>query len=201
MSSDNHPEDEDKVCLGVIIGARGLKGVLRIKSFTAEPTDVGAYGPLSDEAEEKTFELNVEGQAKGVVLAKAAGVSDRTAAEKLKGTRLYASRAVLPPPDEDEYYHSDLVGLRAEAPAGHLGTVRAVHDFGAGDVLELAGGDFGTVLVPFTKAAVPLVDLQGGRVVIDPPDGLLEPPEYPQEGHPQEGSPEAGQALEEKAGG
>ena len=160
-----------------MVGAQGLKGEVRIKSFTQVAEDVAAYGPLTDEAGTRRFEIAVAGQAKGVVIARVAGIGDRTAAEKLKGTRLYVERAKLPPPDEDEFYYSDLIGLVAEAPQGSLGTVRQVYDFGAGDVLEIAGGEFGTVMVPFTKAVVPVVDIAGGRLVIDPPDGLLEPPE------------------------
>lgn len=172
---------DTRVCLGVVVGARGLKGDLRIKSFTQRPEDIAAYGTLEDEAGDRRFALSVSGQAKGVVIARAKGVDDRTAAEKLKGVRLYVDRSVLPPPDEDEFYLSDLIGLRAEGPDGDLGTVRTVADFGAGDVLEITGGGFGTVMVPFTKAIVPVVDIAGGRLVIDPPEGLLEPP--PPEAH------------------
>lgn len=155
-------------------GAKGLAGEVRIKSFAQVPEDVAAYGPLTDEAGTRTFQVTVTGQAKGVLTARIKGVADRDGAERLKGTRLYVDRAQLPPPEEDEFYYSDLIGLAAEAPDGDLGTVRAVHDFGAGEVLEIAGGAFGTVLVPFTRAMVPLVDVAGGRLVVDPPEGLLD---------------------------
>ncbi|PIW31192.1 MAG: 16S rRNA processing protein RimM [Rhodospirillales bacterium CG15_BIG_FIL_POST_REV_8_21_14_020_66_15] len=167
-------ETRERVCLGVIVGTRGLKGDLKVKSFAQVPEDIAAYGTLEDESGNRRIELRVTGQAKGVLIARADGVDDRTAADKLKGLRLYVGRDRLPPPDEDEYYHSDLIGLAAEAPQGGLGTVRQVYDFGAGDVLEIAGGEFGTVMVPFTRACVPVVDLAGGRLVVDPPDGLLE---------------------------
>ena len=167
----------ERLCLGVVVGARGLAGEVRIKSFTHAPADLCAYGPLTDETGGRTYEVAVTGEAKGVVTARIEGVRDRTQAEKMKGTRLYVDRAALPPPEEDEFYHSDLIGLTAEAPQGPLGTVRQVFDFGAGDVLEIAGGAFGTVMVPFTKEMVPVVDIAGGRLVIDPPDGLLEEPE------------------------
>lgn len=173
MTGDGQDGGE-RVCLGVIVGSRGLKGDLKVKSFAQVPEDVAAYGALEDETGSRRIDLRVTGQAKGVLIARVEGVNDRTAADKLKGLRLFVGRDRLPPPDEDEYYHSDLIGLAVEAPQGSLGTVRQVFDFGAGDVLEIAGGDFGTVMVPFTKTIVPVVDLAGGRLVVDPPDGLLE---------------------------
>ena len=180
-------ETPDRVCLGVIVGARGLKGELKVKTFTQVPEDIAAYGPLEDETGGRRVELTVTGQAKGVMIARVEGVQDRTAADKLKGLRLYVGRDKLPPPDEDEYYHSDLIGLGATAPQGDLGTVRRVFDFGAGDILEIAGGAFGTVMVPFTRACVPVVDLAEGRIVVDPPEGLLEDAEE------EEGQNENGQ--------
>lgn len=172
--TDDGQDTQERVCLGAIVGSRGLKGDLRIKSFAQVPEDIAAYGPLEDEAGERRIELRVTGQSKGVLIARADGVNDRTAADKLKGLRLYVGRDKLPPPDEDEYYHSDLIGLAAEAPQGNLGTVRHVFDFGAGDILEIAGGDFGTVMVPFTRAFVPVVDLAAGKIVVAPPEGLLD---------------------------
>lgn len=172
--TDDGRNTQERACLGVIVGARGLRGELKIKSFTQVPEDIAAYGPLEDETGSRRIDLHVTGQAKGVLTARAEGVDDRTAADKLKGLRLYVGRDRLPPPDEDEYYHSDLIGLTVDAPQGSLGTVRRIFDFGAGDVLEVAGGEFGTVMVPFTRAVVPVVDLAGGRLVVDPPDGLLD---------------------------
>jgi 16S rRNA processing protein RimM len=167
-------KDPERVCLGVIVGSRGLKGDLRVKSYAQVPEDITAYGPLEDETGSRRIDLRVTGEAKGVLIARAEGVNDRTAADKLKGLRLFVDRDRLPPPDEDEYYHSDLIGLAAEAPQGNLGTVRQVYDFGAGDVLEIAGGEFGTVMIPFTRDFVPVVDLKAGRLVVDPPEGLLD---------------------------
>ncbi len=172
--TDDGRNTQERACLGVIVGARGLRGELKIKSFTQVPEDIAAYGPLEDETGSRRIDLRVTGQAKGVLTARAEGVDDRTAADKLKGLRLYIGRDRLPPPDEDEYYHSDLIGLTVDAPQGSLGTVRRIFDFGAGDVLEVAGGEFGTVMVPFTRAVVPVVDMAGGRLVVDPPDGLLD---------------------------
>jgi 16S rRNA processing protein RimM len=166
-----------RVCVGVIVGAHGVRGAVRIKSFTAEPKDVARYGPLEDEGGERQVRLRVVGSATGVVIARIAGVADRNQAEELRGLRLYLLRAALPPSGEEEYYHADLIGLDAVLVDGTpLGHVRAVYDFGAGDTLDIARPDGQQpVMVPFTRAAVPIVDVAAGRLVIDPPPGLLEP--------------------------
>lgn len=164
----------DPVRLGVIVGVRGIKGEVRIKSFTDEPTDVSAYGPLFDRDGKTQYDLRVTGTHKGVVLARIDGINDRNAAEALKRTELFVDRTQLPPPEEDEFYDSDLIGLKAETTTGEsLGRVKGLFDFGAGPVIEMDGN----VMVPFTKAAVPEVDITNGKVVIDPPDGLFDPPE------------------------
>ncbi|HLZ65476.1 MAG TPA: ribosome maturation factor RimM [Aliidongia sp.] len=169
------------LCIGVITGAQGIRGAVRIKSFTADPLDIDAYGPVSDEAGTRVFELKSVGQSKGVVVATLAGVTDRNAAEALKGLRLFVDRDRLPPAEDEEYYHADLLGLAAELIGGEpLGRITAVYDFGAGDAIEVTQTDGSVVMVPFTKAAVPTVDLAGGKVVIDPPAGLFDKPEPPQ---------------------
>lgn len=168
----------ERVCLGVIVGAHGVKGAVRIKSFTAEPRDVARYGALEDEAGERQFRLRIAGQATGVVIARIAGVADRNRAEELRGLRLYLPREALPPPGKEEYYHADLIGLAALLADGTpLGHVRAVYDFGAGDTLDIARPFGQPVMVPFTREVVPVVDIAGGRLVIDPPPGLLTPAE------------------------
>ena len=155
-------------------GPHGVKGAVRIKSFTASPRDIARYGPLEDEKGERRFALTVIGEGKGVLLARLSGVEDRDRAEALRGLRLYLPRAALPRTAEDEYYHADLIGLAAELVDGtKLGEVRAVHDFGAGDTLEIARAGGPPVLVPFTKSVVPVVDIEGGRLVLDPPPGIL----------------------------
>jgi len=164
-----------RVCVGVVAGAHGVRGAVRIKSYTAHPEDIGRYGPVESESGER-FALRVVSTAKGGLVARIAGVEDRDRAEALRGTRLYLARAALPPTAEDEYYHADLIGLDAVLGDGALvGRVRAVHDFGAGDMLELDRPGGPPVVVPFTRTAVPVVDLAAGRIVIDPPPGLLEP--------------------------
>jgi 16S rRNA processing protein RimM len=171
---------EPRVCLGVVGAPHGVRGLVRIKSFTAEPAAIAGYGALEDETGARQFTLKVIGPAKGdgMIVAKVSGVSDRDRAEALRGLRLYAPRAVLPAiGNEDEFYHADLVGLAALLEDGtQLGTVIAVHDFGAGDMLEIGRETGQPVLVPFTRAAVPVVDLTGRRVVLDPPAGLIDPP-------------------------
>jgi 16S rRNA processing protein RimM len=179
-----------RVMVGVIVGAHGVRGAVRVKPFTAEPASVAAYGPVEDETGTRRFELRLVGAGKGVVIATLKGVEDRNAAEALKGLRLYVARAALPAPAEEEFYHADLIGLEAVTRAGTaLGRVRAVHDFGAGDSLEIALGDGGTFLIPFTKAAVPEIDIAGGTVVVDPPDWLSDtPPPLAGEGRVREGA-------------
>jgi len=176
----------DRICLGVVVGPHGVKGAVKIKAFTERPEQIAAYGPLGDDHGGGRFELTLVGPAKGGVVARIAGIEDRDAAAALKGRRLYVARGALPAPeDAEQYYHADLIGLAAERPDGTpLGRVRAVHDFGAGDVLELDladPGKRGTVMVPFTRAVVPTVDLAAGRLVVDPPPGLLDDGARPDE--------------------
>ncbi len=159
-----------RLCLGVVTGAQGVRGQVRIKSFTAEPNAIADYGPLEDERGTRRFELELVGEAKGVLIARIAGIADRNAAEGLKGLRLYVPRAALPATDPDEFYYADLVGLAAMLKDGSVfGTVAAVHDFGAGASLEIALPDGKSTIIPFTGAAVPVVDVAGGRIVVDPP--------------------------------
>ena len=166
---------EDRVCLGAIAGAFGVKGEVRLKSFTAEPDDVAAYGALETEDGKKSFEIPLTGQTKNGLTARLSGIATKEQADDLRGTRLYVDRPRLPEPDEDEFYHADLIGLDAYDTGGtHLGTVKAVHNHGATDLLELRlPNSSATVLLPFTLEAVPTVDLASGRIVADPPEGLF----------------------------
>lgn len=159
------------MCVGVVVGAHGVRGAVRIKSFTEDPIDIASYGPVSDETGAKRYRLTLLGEAKGgVVLAGLEGVSDRNAAEALKGVKLWVERSALPPPEEEEFYYSDLVGLRAELADGtEVGRVKGVYDFGGGDVIDITGPG-GSLMLPFTRKAVPLVDVAGGRLVVDPPE-------------------------------
>lgn len=162
------------VLLGRITDAHGLKGEVKIASFTARPEDIAAYGPLTTADNSRRFEIaSLRSASSGVVIAQLTAVTDRTAAEKLKGTELYVAREALPAPEEGEFYHSDLMGLPARTPNGELiGEVVAVHNFGAGDLLEIRlSGASRTELVPFDEANVPKVDLQERYAVIVFPDG------------------------------
>jgi len=168
MSAPRGDSDE-RVLLGRISGAHGLKGEVKIATFTADPEDVAAYGPLTSADGSVTFEIaSLRPTPGSAVIARLRGVADRNAAEALRGTELFVPRSVLPPADEDEYYHSDLVGLSAIAPDGEpLGEIVTVQNFGAGDLLELRllkGRQ--TLLVPFESAHVPKVDLEAKRITI-----------------------------------
>jgi len=161
--------------MGIITGAHGVKGEVRVKSFTAEPAAIAEYGPLEDERGARRFALELTGTVRGMLIARIPGIADRNAAERLAGTGLFLDRAALPKPGEDEFYHADLIGLAAVLKqGGELGRVRAVHDYGAGDSLEVEKPDGGTVMVPFTETIVPEIDIAGGRLVVDPPPGLLD---------------------------
>lgn len=166
-------DDAPRVCLCAIAGAFGVKGDLRLKAFTENPTDIGAYGPLTSEDGARTFTLsNVRLQKGDMVAARAKEVTNREAALALKGVRLYVDRAVLPDPEEDEFYIEDLVGLTAVHVDGRpMGRVKAVLNHGAGDILELVDipGVKGVMLVPFTKEAAPDIDIAKGEVTVDPP--------------------------------
>ncbi|MBI1385305.1 MAG: 16S rRNA processing protein RimM [Rhizobiales bacterium] len=186
------------VALGHIAGAHGIRGEVVIKSYTAAAEAIAGYGPLRERDGARTFQLRrVRPTGKGLV-ATIAGVTDRNAAEALRGVVLCVPRASLPEPDEEEWYHADLIGLRVVGPDGEpLGVVAAIHDFGAGDLLEVRPQGRGeTALVAFTRSAVPLVDVAGGRLVLADP-ALLEasgpaPPEATGEAEGLGSAPPAG---------
>jgi 16S rRNA processing protein RimM len=164
------------VLLGDIGRAQGLKGEVRIRSFTKEPGAIGNYGVLEDETGAQAIEFeSLRGDAKGLV-ARIRGVATREAAEALTGTKLYLPRSRLPAREEDEWYHSELIGLDARDLTGtSLGGVIAIHDFGAVDLLEIRPTSGGPdVLVPFTRETVPEVDVEGGWLRIVPPEGTFE---------------------------
>jgi len=183
--------DASRVCAGVITGAHGVRGLVKIKSFTEDPQNLVGYGPLTDESGSRTFAIEITGSAKGQLLAKVAGIADRNAADALRGTHLYVSRDALPEPEEEEYYIADLVGLRVEVASGEtLGRVAAVRNYGAGDFLEIDAGSGGETLLPFTKATVPLVEIAAGRLIVEPPAEILVPPTPKQgAGEPRDGEP------------
>jgi len=175
---------ERRVLIGLVLGAHGIKGAVRVLSYAATPEDIACYGRLEDESGGRKFSLTVVGKVRGAVLAEVDGIGDRDAAAALKGTKLYVQRAALPAPAEGEFYWDDLVGLRAELKDGAmLGEVVAVHDYGGGPSLEVKRETGAPVIVPFTNRVVPAVDLEAGKLVIDPPEGLFEtPPPEPRSG-------------------
>ncbi|MFT5540072.1 MAG: 16S rRNA processing protein RimM [Alphaproteobacteria bacterium] len=162
----------DLVALGIIGRPRGVKGLVHIRPYTAAPDGIAAYGPLQT-GDGKRLEVEVVGVNKADVTARIVGITDRDGAAALTGTELFVPRAALPEAVEDEYYHHDLIGLRAVAVDGsELGRIRAVEDFGAGTMLEIELTDGEGVYLPFSKEAVPEVNVKGGRVVLNPPPGL-----------------------------
>lgn len=174
--SDNAPpaskQGREFVLLGRFGAPHGVRGEIRLQSFTADPLGIAGYGPLFDKSGARSFVLaHVRPRGKDMLVARVEGVSDRSGAEKLNRIELFARRANLPEPEEDEFYLADLEGLRAETVEGAtLGHVMAVRNFGAGDILEVRPAQGGeTLMFPFTKAVVPIVDIAGGRVVIAPP--------------------------------
>ncbi|RFP88587.1 ribosome maturation factor RimM [Rhodobacteraceae bacterium 63075] len=166
----------DLIAIGAIAGAYGVRGEVRLKSFTAEPSDIARYTPLVTEDGARSFDVTITRPIKNGFAARLSGIDTKEEADALRGTQLYTERSKLPSLPDDEFYHADLVGLEVVDTGGTvLGHVRAVHDHGAGDLLEVHGPALReSVLLPFTRAAVPTVDLGAGRIVADPPEGLFE---------------------------
>jgi len=163
------------VCVGRIGAAHGARGEVKLWSFTADPMAIKDYGALATEDGKRTFTIETLRPGKDFLVARLAGVADRTAAEKLGNLDLYIARDRLPPAEADEFYHADLIGLTAIGTDGReLGTVIAIHNFGASDLIEIRPTQGGaTVMLPFTEAIVPVVDIAGGRIVVDPPEGTF----------------------------
>lgn len=166
----------DRVCVGAIAGSFGVKGEVRLKSFCADPEAIATYGPVSNEDGTEKWDIKLTRSVKGGFAARLSGLNRKEAADALKGTRLYAPREALPNLPDDEYYHTDLIDLSVmDAGGAKLGRVKSVLNHGAGDLLEVAvPGQKQPVLLPFTLANVPTVDLKAGLIVIDPPDGLFD---------------------------
>jgi 16S rRNA processing protein RimM len=161
---------ENRILLGIVAAPHGVRGLVRIRSFTENPMAVAGYGPLSDETGKKRFKVEALSANRDAVLARIDGVADRNAAEALRGVKLYVERSVLPATGAKEWYEADLIGLRAVGKDGKdWGKVVAFHDFGAGSMMEITGG----LMLPFNDEAVPEIDVEGGKVTVDPPAGLL----------------------------
>jgi 16S rRNA processing protein RimM len=179
MSAPVPTPAQERVCVGQFAGAHGVRGLVRIRSFTEQPMHVAGYGPVEDESGTRCFRITPKSMAKGNVIAEVEGVQDRDAAQLLNGTRLYVARDRLPPiEEEDAFYHADLIGCAAFDTAGTpLGLVHAVHDFGAGTLLELRRSGAEPVLLPFTEAVVPEVDIAARRIRVDPPSLVGDQPQ------------------------
>jgi 16S rRNA processing protein RimM len=159
-----------RICVARIGAAHGVRGAVKLWTFTEDPLAVKRYGPLSTKDGTRQFEVTSAREAKGHLVATLKDVTTRDAAERLNGIELYVARDKLPATDDDEYYHADLIGLAAVTTTGEpLGRVIAIHNFGAGDIIEIAPPRGATMLLPFSNAMVPTVDLAGGRVVIEMP--------------------------------
>ena len=163
------------ICVGAIAGAFGVKGEVRLKSFTSNPTDIASYAPLLTEGEDKSFDVVITGQLKNGLAVRLSGIVNKENADQLKGTKLFVPRDRFPLLPDDEFYYSDLVGMIVYDTGGNkIGIVHAVVNHGAGDLLEINGEKLKTsVIIPFTKEAVPTVDIEARRIVTDPPNGLF----------------------------
>ena len=162
-----------QICVARIGAAHGVRGAVKLWTFTEDPLAVKAYGPLVTKDGARQFEVTHAREAKGHLVATLKGIATREEAERLNGIELYIARDKLPATDENEYYHADLIGLDAVNAANEpLGRVIAIHNFGAGDIIEIAPAHGATMLLPFTNAVVPSVDLAGGRVIIELPDEI-----------------------------
>lgn len=164
----------DRICIGTIAGAFGVQGEVRIKSYCSDPEAIADYGPLFTKDGSRSFAIKLTRPVAGGLGARIAGVSNKDQADALRGIDLYVDRTRLPSLPDDEFYHADLIGLEVRDTGGVvLGQVRAIHNHGAGDLLEVyAPSRKNPLLIPFTRAAVPTVDLSAGRVVADLPEGL-----------------------------
>lgn len=165
----------DRVIVGALGGSFGVKGEVRLKSFCADPAAIADYVPLFTEDGRAFQQVVLTGQLKNGFSAQISGIVTKEDADALRNVTLYAARSAMPPADENEYYYADLIGLTVKDTGGAtLGVVKTVVDHGAGDLLEITlPGSSETVLVPFTHAAVPTVDLASKTIIADPPEGLF----------------------------
>jgi 16S rRNA processing protein RimM len=160
----------ERVCIAQFGAAHGIRGEVRLKSFTADPMDVTRYGELELEDGSRTFRIEAARPAKDMLVVRLAGVRDRNTAETLTNRKLFVPRDRLPAAEEGEFYHADLIGLAVTTRDGApFGTVIAVHDFGAGDILEIKPATGPSVMLPFTETAVPVVDVASRTLVVELP--------------------------------
>ena len=183
--------DNRRVPVAQVAGAHGVHGRVKLRTFTDEPADVASFGPLSDADGARAYKVRVTGATRGGVIVEMSGVRTREEAEALKGLLLHADRDALPALDDaEDFYHADLVGLMAVTVEGRqLGTVRAIHNYGAGDILDVRPARGGGMMLPFTREVVPEIDLEAGELRVVLPDEIevREAPEFPDEPSGQEG--------------
>lgn len=174
--SGSKPIAQDLLLVGKFGGPQGVKGEIRIRSFTADPMAIASYGPLTDSTGTQVYRVLQARPAKNdMVIVRVDGVSDRTEAEMLTNRDLYIPRNLLPEPEEDEFYHADLIGLAARLQNGlHFGKVMKIENYGAGDILEVLTENNETTLIPFIKIHVPLINQAEGFLIVEPPE-LVEP--------------------------
>jgi len=181
-------EPSRRVLLGEISGVHGVRGDLLVRTYTETPEAIARYGPLTDATGAKTFALSIVRVTDKGVVARVAGISDRTTAEALRGTKLFIDRSQFPETDTSEFYHSDLIGLKALAEDGvPIGAIVSVQNFGAGDLLELKPIDGTSEFIPFEDQWVPVVDLASRTVVIRRPPSTGEETDDAEAGEPDQG--------------
>ena len=162
-----------KLCVGVITAPHGVRGLVRLKSYTASPDEIIHYGPFTDEDGETELRIEFVGTTNGFLLARINGVTDRNTAEAIKGHKLFVDRRSFPDTEDEEFYYADLIGTPVYLSDGQAyGKVKGMHNFGAGDMIEIKLENNTETILPFTKSVVPIVNLDGGRIVVDPPEVL-----------------------------
>ena len=165
------------ICVGLITGAHGIKGDVKVKSFTEEPENLGKFGILTDKTGKKNFDIKVKHRTKEHLIVQFTSINDRNEAEALKGQNLFIFDSALPPTNDEEFYYAQLIGLKVQKMNGNeFGVVAGVQNFGAGDILEILSSNQEEFFIPFTKESVPIIDINDGFIAINPPEGLLELP-------------------------
>ena len=167
--------EDRKICVGMISGSHGVRGLLRLRSFTAIPEAISDYAPLTDETGKRRFEIEIKSTAKDFFIVQIEGVKSREDADALRGAKLFVSREKMPKTGKEEYYEADLIGLPVKDKSGNdFGSVRSIHDYGAGVFLEIGTSKESAFMLPFRDAFVPKLDLKEGLIVIDLPEDWLD---------------------------
>lgn len=177
-------DTEERLCLGAIVGVHGIRGEVKVKSFTDIVEDIDQYGALEDKSGSKKFIIKVTGYSKGILRVKIKGVDDRNTSESLIGTQLFVAKNLLPDLGEDEFYHADLIGLDVKLKSTNevAGKILNVYNFGAGDVLEIENiRSKNSEMIPFNKEYVPVVNVKEGYIIVESIELNFAPDEEAQE--------------------